>query len=58
MTKSIQFPIEILVALTADQAERVNEYRRHQTPIPSRRQALRELIEAGLTALEAEKGDQ
>jgi hypothetical protein len=55
MTKSRQFPVEIILALTQEQAARVEEYRRRQTPIPSRREALTELIKAGLKTLEVEE---
>jgi hypothetical protein len=48
MTKSRNFPVEIILALTNEQAARVEEFRRRQTPIPSRREALRALIEVGL----------
>lgn len=48
MTRSLYFPVEILVTITEEQARWIDEYRRrHRSPL-SRKAAIRELIGLGL----------
>jgi hypothetical protein len=42
------YPVKVLVTLTADQACRIEAFRRRTSPIPSKREAIRMLIERGL----------
>ena len=50
MPRPEQFPVKKLIAMDEAMADRIEQWRRAQDKIPTEREAIRQLIDAGLVA--------
>lgn len=50
MPRPEQFPVKKLIAMDEDLAARIETWRRAQAKIPTEREAIRQLLDAGLVA--------